>query len=198
MCFCNNQQYQGGCCYGLRGPTGVQGPAGTITIGTVTTGAPGTEASVTNVGTAQNAILDFVIPQGATGTEATSVYYAGQNQTGLTAADGTIVPMNVIASQEITTITNGARILEAGTYLIDYRLHATSGVGVVGLTLNGTNLTNTNMGITATNLNADYLTLRALNVGDEIQLRIITSTTETPIVLGDATVNAILYLLKID
>jgi len=39
----------------------------TITVGTTTTGAPGTPASVTNSGTATNAILNFVIPEGEPG-----------------------------------------------------------------------------------------------------------------------------------
>ncbi len=56
------------------GPTGPTGPAGpaTITVGNTTTGDPGTIASVTNVGTNENAILNFTIPagvQGATGPE---------------------------------------------------------------------------------------------------------------------------------
>ncbi len=51
---------------GPTGPTGPQGPA-TITIGTTTTGEPGTNASVTNSGTDENAVLDFVIPRGDTG-----------------------------------------------------------------------------------------------------------------------------------
>ena len=46
--------------------TGPQGPA-TITVGTTTTGDPGTNASVVNVGTNQNAVLNFTIPRGATG-----------------------------------------------------------------------------------------------------------------------------------
>ncbi len=37
-------------------------------MGNVTTGAPGTAAQVSNSGTAQNAILDFTIPQGPTGS----------------------------------------------------------------------------------------------------------------------------------
>ena len=41
--------------------------AATITIGTVTTGPPGSEASVTNVGTPSEAILNFVIPRGEKG-----------------------------------------------------------------------------------------------------------------------------------
>ncbi len=61
---------------GNPGPTGPTGPAGvagatgvagTVEIGTVTTGDPGSDASVTNVGTLENAILDFVLPRGAAG-----------------------------------------------------------------------------------------------------------------------------------
>ena len=57
---------------GATGATGPTGPAGTsgsatVTIGTTTTGAPGSAASVTNTGTGTAAKLNFVIPQGATG-----------------------------------------------------------------------------------------------------------------------------------
>jgi hypothetical protein len=47
--------------------TGIQGPAGTVQIGTVTTGAPGSSAAVTNSGTGSAAILNFQIPGGASG-----------------------------------------------------------------------------------------------------------------------------------
>ena len=61
---------------GPTGPTGIEGPTGptgatgvtaTITVGTTTTGDAGTDAAVTNSGTAEDAILDFTIPQGPTG-----------------------------------------------------------------------------------------------------------------------------------
>lgn len=52
---------------GDPGDTGPAGQAATITIGTTTTGEPGTEAQVTNSGTAQDAILNFTIPKGAPG-----------------------------------------------------------------------------------------------------------------------------------
>ena len=51
---------------GPTGPTGPQGPA-TIEVGTTITTEPGTDASVTNVGSNENIILDFSIPTGATG-----------------------------------------------------------------------------------------------------------------------------------
>lgn len=41
--------------------------AGTITIGTVTTGAAGSSAAIANVGTPSAAILNFSIPKGDTG-----------------------------------------------------------------------------------------------------------------------------------
>ena len=53
---------------GVQGPAGEDGSAATIQIGEVTTGAAGSQASVTNVGTANAAILNFSIPQGVAGT----------------------------------------------------------------------------------------------------------------------------------
>ena len=52
---------------GATGPTGPQGPAATITVGTTTTGNPGTNASVTNSGTSSAAVFNFTIPRGNTG-----------------------------------------------------------------------------------------------------------------------------------
>lgn len=61
---------------GATGPTGPTGPSGdagaagtpaTLSVGTVTTGNPGTDAQVVNSGTEQNAVFDFTIPKGDTG-----------------------------------------------------------------------------------------------------------------------------------
>lgn len=52
---------------GSEGPQGPQGPAGTVAIGTTTTLAPESAATVTNTGTAENAILNFGIPKGSKG-----------------------------------------------------------------------------------------------------------------------------------
>ena len=58
---------------GPVGPEGPEGPAGedgltpNITIGTVTTGDPGTEASASITGTAPNFVLNLTIPQGQPG-----------------------------------------------------------------------------------------------------------------------------------
>lgn len=52
---------------GANGAPGKDGAAATVAVGTVTTGEPGTQASVTNSGTENAAVLDFVIPQGERG-----------------------------------------------------------------------------------------------------------------------------------
>ncbi len=52
---------------GLLGPAGDDGAAATIAVGTVTTGAAGSSATVTNSGTSSAAVFDFSIPVGATG-----------------------------------------------------------------------------------------------------------------------------------
>ena len=54
----------------INATMGMQGPAGaaaSVTVGTVTTGAAGSSATVTNRGTSKDAILDFSITVGATG-----------------------------------------------------------------------------------------------------------------------------------
>lgn len=58
---------------GPQGPTGATGTAATIAVGTVTTGAPGSSATVTNAGTSSAAVFNFAIPQGATGTIQTQI-----------------------------------------------------------------------------------------------------------------------------
>ncbi len=57
---------------GAKGDQGLQGATGTaatITIGSVTTGAPGTDVVVTNSGTSSAAILNFQIPRGTPGAD---------------------------------------------------------------------------------------------------------------------------------
>lgn len=56
---------------GEQGKHGKDGAAATVTIGTVTTGEPGTTASVTNVGTDTAAVLDIMIPRGDKGIDGT-------------------------------------------------------------------------------------------------------------------------------
>jgi len=54
---------------GTPGADGEDGLAATITVGTTTTGNPGTNASVTNSGDTTTAIFNFTIPEGEPGTD---------------------------------------------------------------------------------------------------------------------------------
>ena len=76
-----------------NGKDGQDGAAATISVGSTTTGAAGTSASVTNSGTSSAAVLDFVIPQGVKG------------DTGATGADGFSPTATVTKSGDTATIT---------------------------------------------------------------------------------------------
>ena len=52
---------------GPQGEQGIKGEAATIKVGQVTTGLPGTQVVVNNVGDTSNAVFDFTIPQGIQG-----------------------------------------------------------------------------------------------------------------------------------
>jgi hypothetical protein len=54
---------------GQDGADGADGAAATIAVGAVTTGAAGSDATVTNSGTPSAAELDFTIPRGDTGAQ---------------------------------------------------------------------------------------------------------------------------------
>lgn len=68
------------------GPTGTAGAAASVQVGTVTTGAPGSSASVVNAGTSSAAVLNFTIPAGATGATGP----AGSNATATTDASALV------------------------------------------------------------------------------------------------------------
>ena len=72
------------------GSQGTPGIPATISIGTVTTLPYGSSATVTNVGTAQNAILNFGIPMGAPGPSSGDAEGGAANTVygGTTALDG--------------------------------------------------------------------------------------------------------------
>lgn len=53
----------------IKGAKGDTGTAASIKIGSVTTGAAGSNASVTNSGTASNAVLNFMLPRGKDGKD---------------------------------------------------------------------------------------------------------------------------------
>ena len=82
----------------IRDSTGAAGSAATIAIGSVSTGAAGSSASVTNVGTANAAVLTFSIPRGNAGSDAT-----------VTAGSGISV-----SSGEVSIATNA--VIDGGSF----------------------------------------------------------------------------------
>ena len=78
----------------IIGPTGPTGPAGptTIDVGDTITTEPGTDASVTNVGTNENVILEFSIPRGEIGLTGATGPTGPQGEIGPTGATGPTGP----------------------------------------------------------------------------------------------------------
>jgi len=93
---------------GLRGLQGIQGiqgntgPANTLAVGTVTTGAAGTNASATITGTAPNQTLSLTIPQGQQGIQGIQGTKGDKGDTGNTGLTG---PANTLS---IGTVNTGA------------------------------------------------------------------------------------------
>jgi hypothetical protein len=81
---------------GPQGETGATGPANELTIGSVTTGAPGTQADATLTGEAPNQTLNLAIPRGDQGEV---------GPPGETGNQGPAGPANTLA---IGTVTTGA------------------------------------------------------------------------------------------
>lgn len=210
-------------CFGPTGPTGPTGPAGaTITVGTTTTTEPGTNASVTNVGTPSNAILDFNIPAGATGpigpqgiqgpagpsgTTETNTYGRkyDTSQTPLTLTENTPqdVPLasNGLASGITQETANKLTIPSSGIYKIDYYFSGQSNTATdVTLTLNQNATTVSNATISK-NLaaNADTAligsTINNFNANDKIGLQI--EATNNATITPSSDTSAYLNIVKI-
>lgn len=84
---------------GPQGQQGEPGAAATVTVGTVTTGEPGTDAIVTNSGTESAAVLNFTIPRGATGAAGAPGPQGPKGDTGETGPAGAGIPDGGTAGQ---------------------------------------------------------------------------------------------------
>ena len=115
---------------GPMGETGPTGAAATITIGSVTTGEPGTPAEVTNSGTDENAVFDFVIPRGDTGPTGSAggapEVLATTDSTGQASVAGGALTFNENPLVSGTAITHTAgstdiQITEPGIYQVSFQ-----------------------------------------------------------------------------
>ena len=80
---------------GDTGATGAPGAAATIRIGNVYTGAPGTNASVSNSGTSTNAVLTFTIPRGNPGADGGVTVDAELSDTSTNPVQNKVVKTNI-------------------------------------------------------------------------------------------------------
>ena len=88
----------------MQGPPGA---AATVTVGTVTTGEPGTDALVTNSGTENAAVLNFTIPRGATGAAGAVGPRGPKGDTGETGPAGAGVPDGGTVGQLLSKTESG-------------------------------------------------------------------------------------------
>ena len=94
-------------------------------MGTVTTGDPGTAASVTNSGTQQNAVFDFVIPKGDTGSTPSPQFLSAYSTPPQPATSGSslVFDQNGLSNgTAVTHTTNSPNIViqEPGYYSVSF------------------------------------------------------------------------------
>jgi hypothetical protein len=117
--------------------TGPQGTAATIEVGTVTTGAAGSSASVTNTGTSEEAVFDFTIPRGNKGDK-------GDTGDAATISVGTVTTGN--AGSDATVTNSGTTSAAVLDFAIPRGAAATIAVGTVTTGAAGSSATVTNTG----------------------------------------------------
>lgn len=111
---------------GATGPVGPKGPSGTMEVGTTTTGEAGTQASVENVGTPENAILNFTIPKGDQGIQGEPGPQGYMNEQDVRDVVDTIIPEDFFAEE--------SAVSECGT---EFDMDNVLGGPVASLRMNG-------------------------------------------------------------
>lgn len=104
---------------GDKGDPGVQGEAGmaaTISVGIVSTGEPGTQASVTNAGTDSTAVLNFVIPRGDKGDQGAKGDTGATGEAGYTPVKGVDYFTDADKSEMIQAVLDALPAAEGASY----------------------------------------------------------------------------------
>lgn len=199
---------------GPAGPTGPRGPQGpsTIKVGNTITGAAGTEASVINLGTDQDLILNFTIPKGEQGpqgpTGPTLSTYGRKYNTAVTSISlEANIPQNIPLNSNgpVYNMTQGTQnmltINQEGVYKIDYFFNGSSSANA-DITVE---VKQNNIAIGSTtikknvqqNADTDFIgsTINSLSANDNIGLA-IQSSVQATISPGSGT-NAYLNIIRI-
>lgn len=184
----------------IPGPQGRDGNSATITIGSTITSDPGTNASVTNSGTTSNAVLNFVIPRGETGSSITvdSGSFISRSQATYTTQNSIVNLPIILNSNGITIDSNSViSISKTSRYLINYGIKSSTSENIIGIYVNGTNNPITNIK-TETNSTISNTIILNLNNNDTISLRTINATNNIPLTLQDSTINAYITITSLD
>lgn len=125
----------------IKGAKGDTGTAASITIGSVTTGAAGSNASVTNSGTASNAVLNFMLPRGKDGKDGGITVDAALSDTSINPVENKVVKAaidSVAASvpTKVSDLPNDAGYLTQHQSLADYAKTSVANTWTAAQTLN--------------------------------------------------------------
>lgn len=91
----------------ITGPAGMNGKAATITIGTIITTEPGTDAIVVNTGTDTDAILNISIPRGQRGLDGEKGDKGDRGEQGLPTIINGIAPVDESINLTLDNIPDG-------------------------------------------------------------------------------------------
>lgn len=125
----------------IKGAKGDTGTAASITIGSVTTGAAGSNASVTNSGTASNVVLNFMLPRGRDGKDGGITVDAALSDTSINPVQNKVVKAaidSVAASvpTKVSDLPNDAGYLTQHQSLADYAKTSVANTWTAVQTLN--------------------------------------------------------------
>lgn len=125
----------------IKGAKGDTGTAASITIGSVTTGAAGSNASVTNSGTASNAVLNFMLPRGKDGKDGGITVDAALSDTSINPVQNKVAKAaidSVAASvpTKVSDLPNDAGYLTQHQSLADYAKTSVANTWTAAQTLN--------------------------------------------------------------
>ena len=125
----------------IKGAKGDTGTAASITIGSVTTGAAGSNASVTNSGTASNAVLNFMLPRGKDGKDGGITVDAALSDTSINPVQNKVVKaaIDFVAASvptKVSDLPNDAGYLTQHQSLADYAKTSVANTWTAAQTLN--------------------------------------------------------------
>lgn len=125
----------------IKGAKGDTGTAASIEIGSVTTGAAGSNASVTNSGTASNVVLNFMLPRGEDGKDGGITVDAALSDTSINPVQNKVVKAaidSVAASvpTKVSDLPNDAGYLTQHQSLADYAKTSVANTWTAAQTLN--------------------------------------------------------------